>query len=113
MRHKLLAKIFLLYLIVIVVGCNSNSEKLSDGIIEKKVMIEIIKDLKILDAAQKSFITGSLETKKIRDTSYTIVFNKYNTDAHQFDSSLRAYARNPKLLSEMMEEVGKKINTYK
>jgi len=75
-------------------------------------MIEIICDLKILDAAQKSFITGSIEAKKIRDTSYTIVFNKYNTNAQQFDSSLRSYAKNPKLLSEMMEEVGKKINTY-
>jgi hypothetical protein len=98
---------------VIVVGCNANSKQLSDGIIEEKVMIEIIRDLKILDAAQKSFITGSIEAKKIRDTSYTIVFNKYNTDAQQFDSSLRTYAQNPKLLSEMMEEVGKKINTYK
>ena len=75
-------------------------------------MIEIIKDLKILDAAQKSFVTGSIEGKMMRDTSYTIVFNKYNTNVEQFDSSLRSYARNPKILAQLMDEVGKKINRY-
>jgi hypothetical protein len=112
MRHILVTKIFLLYLIVIIFGCNLNTEQKPDGVIEEKVMIEIIKDLKILDAAQKSFVTGSIEGKMMRDTSYTIVFNKYNTNAEQFDSSLRSYARNPKILAQLMDEVGKKINRY-
>ncbi|MCH1473136.1 MAG: DUF4296 domain-containing protein [Bacteroidia bacterium] len=112
MRHILVTKIFLLYLIITIFGCNSNKEQKSDNVIEEKVMIEIIKDLKILDAAQKSFVTGSIEGKMMRDTSYTIVFNKYNTNAEQFDSSLRSYARNPKILAQLMDEVGKKINRY-
>ena len=112
MRHILVTKIFLLYLIITIFGCNSNKEQKSDDVIEEKVMIEIIKDLKILDAAQKSFVTGSIEGKMMRDTSYTIVFNKYNTNAEQFDSSLRSYARNPKILAQLMDEVGKKINRY-
>jgi hypothetical protein len=112
MRHIFITKIFLLCLIVVVFGCNSNSELKSEVVIEENVMINVIKDIKILDAAQKSFVTGSIEGKMMRDTSYTIVFNKYGITAEQFDSTLRSYAKKPDMLAKLMDEVAKKINRY-
>lgn len=76
-------------------------------------MVLVISDLQLLDAAQKSVTKDAKTQEKMRDTSYTIVFNKYNTTAAQFDSSLRSYARHPLLLSEVMEDVAQNINTFK
>ncbi len=76
-------------------------------------MVLVISDLQLLDAAQKSVTKDSKTQERMRDTAYTIVFNKYSTTAAQFDSSLRTYARNPQLLSEVMEDVAQNINTFK
>ena len=95
-------------------GCSSEERKnLPDGILNKDDMVLIISDLQLLEAAQKSLYVDVKTQESMRDTSYTIVFNKYNTTSAQFDSSMRTYSRNPKLLADIMESVAQSINTIK
>ena len=82
MMHYLTTKIFFVCLVIFFVTCTPKSDDLPEGILNKEVMIDVITDLQLLDAAQRSFSTGSIETSKMRDTSYAIVFNKY--DSRQF-----------------------------
>ena len=74
-------------------------------------MVNVITDLQLIEAAHKSLTLGSNIQKPMRDTSYAIVFNKYQTDVASFDSSLRVYTKHPALFSEIMEEVGLKLNS--
>lgn len=73
-------------------------------------MVEVITDLQLIEAAHKSITLGSKVQKPMRDTSYTIVFNKHQTDVATFDSSLRVYTKHPALFSEIMDEVGLRLN---
>jgi len=112
--HSFVTKVTLVWFIVFSVGCSQDtSVQLPEGILSKDQMVEVISDLQLLDAAQKSVSIDAKTQERMRDTSYVIVFNKYGTTATQFDSSLRTYARNPLILSELMEEVAKSINTFK
>lgn len=94
-------------------SCYPVEEKLPQGILSETQMVNVITDLQLLDAAQKSFSVGSTDARRMRDTSYMIVFNKYEITSMDFDSSLRSYARRPLILSRIMDKVGKKINTHK
>ncbi len=76
-------------------------------------MIEVISQLQILDAAQKELGISGVLMSKMQDTTYTIVFNKYNTDIAQFDSSLREYARHPQMLENIMDKVAQNLNKSK
>lgn len=73
-------------------------------------MVEIIADVQLVEAAQKQLNVSTGARNKMRDTSYHIIFNKYNIDSTLFDSSLRVYARHPILMSEMMEKVAAQLN---
>jgi hypothetical protein len=112
--HNFVTKVTLVWFILFCLSCSQDdNKKLPDGVLNRNRMVLVISDLQLLDAAQKS-LTRNLEIQeRMRDTSYTIVFNKYNTTAAQFDSSLRTYSRNPLLLSEIMEDVAKNINSFK
>lgn len=103
-------KILLLWFISALCACSSESKELPENILSKEEMVAIITDAQILDAAQKALSVPSKERKAIRDTNFTIVFNKYNTNAQMFDSSLKVYTLHPKLMGEIMEEVAENIN---
>ncbi|MFT7099720.1 MAG: hypothetical protein ACJA19_000218 [Bacteroidia bacterium] len=112
--HSFVTKVTLVWFILFCFACGlDKTEKLPEGVLSRKRMVLVISDLQLLDAAQKSVTKDSKTQERMRDTSYTIVFNKYSTTAAQFDSSLRTYARNPLLLSEVMEDVAQNINTFK
>ena len=76
-------------------------------------MVEVIKDIQLMESAHKSLSLRSAEQKLMRDTSYTIIFNKHNTTAAEFDSSLRVYTKHPEVFTEIMEEVASQLNSTK
>ena len=84
-----------------------------EGILSREVLTNAIVDIQLLESAHKSLSIAGNTQMAMKDTSYAIVFNKYNTDAKMFDSTLRAYAELPRLMSEVMEDVAKKINKSK
>ncbi|MBT8327953.1 MAG: DUF4296 domain-containing protein [Bacteroidia bacterium] len=111
MKHNTRTKILLLWFITLIFACKSKEQRLPDGILSKEEMIEVITDLQMIEAAHKSMTLSSNTQKPMRDTSYTIVFNKHQTNVATFDSSLRVYTRHPAMFSEIMEEVGVRLNS--
>ena len=94
-------------------GCNSSEENLPEGILSQAEMVEIITNIQLIDAAQKEVGISGILMGKMQDTSYTLIFNKFNTDYVQFDSSLKVYAAHPKLLETIMDDVTLKLNASK
>ena len=94
-----------------IIACKSEEKRLPDGILSQEQMVDVITDLQMVEAAHKSLTLSSKIQKPMRDTSYTIVFNKHHTDVNTFDSSLRAYTKHPTLFSEIMEEVELRLNS--
>ena len=82
-----------------------------DGILTKSQMVDVISDMQLMEAAHRSLTLSSKIQNPMRDTSYTIVFNKHHTDVATFDSSLHVYTKHPKLFSEIMDEVEVKLNS--
>jgi len=113
MRHNLITNVILLSLFFILYGCNSSEENLPNGILSKKEMVDIITNMQLSDAAQKEVGISGILMGKMQDTSYTLIFNKFNTDFVQFDSSLKVYSAHPKLLENIMGEVTLKLNASK
>jgi hypothetical protein len=83
------------------------------GILSEGQMVEVITDLQLLDAAQKKIIMPGMQALAMMDTTYTIVYNKHNTNVVQFDSSMRVYSQHPKIFSNIMEQVAQKLNSAK
>ncbi len=107
MRTKVI--LVCLFTFTILTGCKFENEKLPDGIMTKDRMVDIIADIQLVEAAQKQLNVAISERNAMRDTSYHIIFNKYDIDSALYDSSLHVYSRNPRIMAEIMERVAKKI----
>lgn len=93
------------------VACgNIESNSLPEGVLSKEKMVEVITDIQLLDAAQKALPISGAKQKRMKDTTYAIIYAHHDIDHALFDSSLRAYSLNPALMGEIMEEVTQKIN---
>ena len=112
MRHIIRTKVILvcLYTLAALTGCKSETEKLPDGIMTKEKMVNVIADIQLVEAAQKQLNVGTSQRNAMRDTSYHIIFNKYDIDSAVYDSSLHVYSRNPRIMAEIMEGVAEQIN---
>ncbi len=97
--------------VAIVSACSSDPKyTLPEGILTVDEMIEVITDMQILDAAQKSLPISGLKQKAMKDTTYAIIYAHHNISHELFDSSLRSYTRHPQLMGEIMEKVAEEIN---
>ncbi|HBN03626.1 MAG TPA: hypothetical protein DD396_06230 [Bacteroidetes bacterium] len=113
MRHNLLTNVILLSLFFVLYGCNSSDDHIPEGILSQEEMVDIITNIQLMDAAQKEVGISGILMGKMQDTNYTLIFNKYNTDFVQFDSSLKVYSAHPKLLENIMDDVTLKLNASK
>lgn len=97
--------------LAIIYSCSSNPQRdLPDGILSEEKMIEVITDIQVLDAAQKSLPISGLKQKAMQDTTYAIIYAHHGITHEMFDSSLRSYTRHPELMAELMEKVAENIN---
>lgn len=80
------------------------------GVLSKQQMVEIVTDIQQLEAAHKSIVLSRKEQTKMKDTSYAIVFNDYQTTAEMFDSSLKVWTQYPEEFAEIMEQVNQNLN---
>ncbi len=102
-----------LFVIVLAILLTSCGEKLLDkpeDLIPKDKMINILKDITILNSARGTSVTV-LHDYKIEPT--TFVFSKYGVDSLQFVTSDTYYASLPNEYEAMYVEIEKQLDTEK
>ena len=100
----------LIAILIIVVGCQSTDQPEEVQILKENQMVEIIKDIQLLEAAHKDIGIFGPEKKALTDTSYAIVFKKHEVRASDFDSTYNFYLRNPIRFEALMTKVERSIN---
>ncbi|MFY0643156.1 MAG: DUF4296 domain-containing protein [Bacteroidia bacterium] len=102
------------YFIAIIVlsffACEDKNYQKPDGLIPEDTMVEIMKDLQILEAVHKDVSLFGVDRKAMSDTSYVIVFNKYGVKASEFDSTYSYYSKHPEDFEALMLKVEESLN---
>ena len=73
------------------------------GVLSQDDMVAVLLDVHIAEAAMKVVDTSAKRIEK--QEYYNTVFEKHHTTKEQFDKSLDWYARHPKLLAKIYDEV--------
>ena len=102
--------LFAILLAILLISCGENLLDKPEDLIPKDKMINILKDITILNSARSSSVTV-LHDHKIEPT--TFVFSKYGVDSLQFVTSDRYYASLPNEYEAMYVEIEKKLDHEK
>ena len=104
-------KLFLLSLLILIhTGCNDGTIPKPDKLIEKGVMVNILYDLSLLEAA-KSRNPYSTQNQSINPKEF--IYKKYAVDSAQFAQSNQYYVSQIGDYKRMYEEVGRKLEAAK
>lgn len=93
-------------LILFLLSCNENLIEKPDNLIPKEKMVEVLKDLAIVNAA-KSTNVAVLQDNGIEPMAY--IFEKHGIDSVQFVESDRYYASIPPEYEKIYKEVEAKL----
>ena len=96
MRYRVLC---LLVMMLCLSGCSMRPW----GVLSRDEMVAVLLDVHVAEAAMKVVDTSAKRIE--RQEYYNTVFAKHNTTKEQFDKSLDWYARHPKVLVEIYDEV--------
>jgi len=99
-------KWFLFGLIVLFLGCNSNSVEKPKNLIGKDKMVAILYDISLLEAIKNQNINGGITTKM----GYDYIYKKYKIDSLQFSNSNKYYASDIEEYKKMFEKVKEKLS---
>ena len=99
-------KNILLILIVVFLGCNSNSVEKPKNLIGKDKMVDILYDISLLEAIKSQNINGGITTKMGND----YIYKKYKIDSVQYSKSNKYYASDIEEYKKMFEKVKEKLN---
>lgn len=102
--------IFLFVLIVSFFGCNKDLVEKPDNLIDKKVMLNIMYDMSLLDGI-KYQNPNSLFEKGINPNTY--IYQKYKIDSLQFVKSNAYYASDYRGYKDMFDILKKRLNQDK
>ena len=94
-------KVLYVLLLILLSGCGMRPW----GILSRSEMVAVLLDVHIAEAAMKVVDTSAKRIEK--QEYYNTVFAKHNTTKEQFDKSLDWYARHPKVLVEIYDDVKK------
>lgn len=103
-------KIVTLLVVLIFVGCKEETVKEPKRLIEKKVMLDVMYDLSLLEAIKYKNPTV-LDSNKINPRQY--IFKKYKIDSLQFAQSNVYYAADYEEYKIMFEEITKRLEKNK
>lgn len=95
-------KIAILGIVILSFACNEDLVEKPDNLISKDKMIEILKEMAIVNAAKNSKMT-LFQENNINPTDY--VFKKFNIDSLQFVLSDKYYASKPDIYEAIYIEV--------
>ncbi|WP_298477362.1 DUF4296 domain-containing protein [uncultured Maribacter sp.] len=91
-----------LIMFILFVACNEPLIEKPENLISKDKMVEILKEMAIVNAAKNTNIT-KFQDNKIDPTAY--VFKKFNIDSLQFVLSDKYYASKPDVYESIYEEI--------
>ncbi|MNE08336.1 hypothetical protein D3C80_1009830 [compost metagenome] len=103
-------KIITLLVVLIFVSCKEETVKEPKRLIEKKVMLDVMYDLSLLEAIKYKNPTV-LDSNKINPRQY--IFKKYKIDSLQFAQSNVYYAADYEEYKIMFEEITKRLEKNK
>ncbi|WP_291867957.1 DUF4296 domain-containing protein [Maribacter sp.] len=95
-------KIGILGMFVLFFACNEQLVEKPENLIPKDKMVEILKEMVIVNVAKNTNIT-KFQENKIDPTTY--VFKKFNVDSLQFVLSDRYYASKPDVYEAIYTEI--------
>jgi hypothetical protein len=102
--------LFVLLLALLLTSCGEKLLDKPEDLIPKEKMINILKDITILNSARSTSVTV-LHDYKIEPT--TFVFSKYGVDSLQFVTSDKYYASLPNEYEAMYLEIEKQLDYEK
>lgn len=94
-------KVLYVLLLILLSGCGMCPW----GVLSRNEMVAVLLDVHVAEAAMKVVDTSAKRIEK--QEYYNIIFEKHNTTKEQFDKSLDWYARHPKVLVEIYDDVKK------
>ena len=94
-------KVLYVLLLILLSGCGMRPW----GVLSRNEMVAVLLDVHVAEAAMKVVDTSAKRIEK--QEYYNIIFEKHNTTKEQFDKSLDWYARHPKVLVEIYDDVKK------
>lgn len=87
-----------------------DSETKPKGMIGREKMVEVLTDVHLVNGYTSTVM--NLDTIKQVTANYlNVVYKKHQVDSIQFKKSLRYYSEHPKMLSEIYDQVIKKLET--
>lgn len=102
--------LFVIFLTILLTSCGEKLLEKPEDLIPKDKMINILKDMTILNAARSSSVTV-FHDYKIEPT--TFIFSKYGVDSLQFVTSDKYYASLPNEYEAMYAEIEKQLDNEK
>lgn len=103
-------KIITLLVVLVFISCKEETVKEPKRLIEKKVMLDVMYDLSLLEAIKYKNPTV-LDSNKINPRQY--IFKKYKIDSLQFAQSNVYYAADYEEYKIMFEEITKRLEKNK
>ncbi|WP_130733387.1 DUF4296 domain-containing protein [Flavobacterium sp. J27] len=91
-------------------SCNENPVSKPDRLLDEDIMVDILYDTALLQAAE-SYLPNTLTENKIRIKNY--IYLKYNIDSVTYYQNQRYYASDFKKYKNMFEQVSERIERNK
>ena len=95
----------IIFILLLFLACNSDEPRIPSEVLKESEMVEIIKDLQLMESAHKDIGLFGTKKRAMSDTSFMIILNEHEVLPSQFDSSLNFYAHYPKIMERIMEKV--------
>jgi hypothetical protein len=89
---------------ILLASCSKKAVPIPPDIIQKKLMIEIMTDVQLAEAAKDVSMPDDKQKVTV-EQSYAFIFNKYHITRDQFQKSFNYYKSNPQLMEEVLTEV--------
>jgi len=103
-------KIGVLIAFILCIACNEQLVKKPENLIPKEQMIQVLKEMAIVNAAKNTSL-DKFQDNKLDPTTY--VFKKFKIDSLQFVRSNKYYASKPDVYEEIYIEIDTLINREK
>ena len=98
-------KVLYVLLLILLSGCGMRPW----GVLSHDEMVAVLLDVHVAEAAMKVVDTSAKRIEK--QEYYNTIFEKHNITKEQFDKSLDWYARHPKVLVEIYDDVKKEAES--
>lgn len=101
-------KIILLFIGFLLFSCNTNPVPEPENLLEESVMLDILYDTAILQAAE-GYVPEKLTQNNIKVTNY--IYNKYKIDSVTYYQNHKFYAADVKNYKKMYQKIMDKLDT--